>query len=192
MTIRSTAVMVAAVSLALSGCGAPAGPPRGTTNDMSAQHSSTPANFTFPTIQLDEDPYADPEKPDGPARPIRLGDGTEVSLRGWKINGKFGLSHGLCGVRIGKQRLETIGGGKTDSYTCVELIDAGALPSTRTGRRIGLIYNVSSPSPPMPTYQTAVVLLGDGAGWRVDLDRLGTYDGTPAASSIRALAKAVR
>ncbi|MET0246008.1 MAG: hypothetical protein ABW182_04595, partial [Sphingomonas sp.] len=129
---------------------------------------------------------------DGPAMSIRFDDGTQVSLRGWKINGKFGLSHGLCGVRIWKQRLETIGGGKTDSYTCVELIDAGALPSTRTSRRIGLIYNVSSPSPPMPTYQTAVVFLGDGSGWRVDLDRLGIYDGAPAARSISALAKAVR
>lgn len=192
MTIRSTAVMVAAVSLALSGCSAPAGPPRGTTNDMSAEPSSTPVNFTFPTIELAEDPYADPEKFDGPARPIRFDNGTRVSVRGWKINGKFGLSSGLCGVRIGQQRLATVGGGKTDAYTCKRLVDAGPLPSAGTTRRIGLIYNVSGPSPPMPTYQTAVILLGDGAGWRVDVDRLGTYDGTPAAKSISALAKAVR
>ncbi|PXA95554.1 hypothetical protein DMC47_19270 [Nostoc sp. 3335mG] len=192
MTRRPIALVVPAVALALVGCGAPEAPSRETGKEVRAQPSSAPATFTFPAIDIPENHHGDPKIPDGPARRIRFDDGSRVTLRGWRILAKFGLSDSLCGVRIGGQHLETIGGGKTDSYTCWKLVDAGALPSAGATRRIGLIYDVSGAAPASPTFRTAIILLGDRGGWRVDPDSLGTYDSTEAARSIRAFAKAVR
>ncbi|MEN3749905.1 hypothetical protein TPR58_22220 [Sphingomonas sp. HF-S3] len=192
MTWRPIAFVVPAVALALAGCGAPEGPPRETGNEMRAQPSSAPATFTFPAIDIPENHHGDPKIPDGPARRIRFDDGSRVTLRGWRILAKFGLSDSLCGVRIGGQHLETIGAGETDTYSCLELVDAGALPSAGSTRRIGLLYEVSGAAPSSPTFRTAIILLGDRTGWRVDPESLGTYDSTEAARSIRALARAVR
>ncbi len=185
------ALGTATVLLALAGCDAPANPARSMPTTEKMTRPAPRPDAAAPVAVPADDPAASVEISDGPIRPIRFADGTRVSLRGWKVNAKNGLSDGVCGVRIGVQRLETIGGGETDAYTCVTLVDAGAVSSGRPGRRIGLIYDVSGPSS-NSAFRTAILLLGDDAGWHVDPDSVGTYDDSPAAKSIAALAKAVR
>lgn len=129
------------------------------------------------------------DKADGKPVSIRLTDGRRVTLAGFKVDTKHGLSAGQCGVTIDRWRIMTMGVDDTDAYTCGMLVAAGILPPGGREQRIGLIYDVSSPN---AQFRTAVVLRGGGAGWRVDRAYAGRFDDTPAGRSIPALRRALR
>ncbi|MEG3088183.1 hypothetical protein [Sphingomonas sp. PB4P5] len=175
-----------ALTLTLGACDAPASVPT-----AAREPAATPAGVA-PTATPAIVPAPAPAPAgsvDGAVRTVRLSDGTSVALTPWKLDAKSGLSDASCGVTIGGQRIATIGSGDSDTYTCGALIDAGALPPAGATPRIGLIYRVSSPN---AAFSTAIVLLGGAGGWQVDPDSIGTYDDSPAAKSIAALATALR
>lgn len=95
----------------------------------------------------------------------------------------------VCGVLIGKRLLTTMGAGPTEAYSCVRLRAIGPLPPQGGFPRIGLLYEVASPN---AAFNTAVIVQQRSGYWSVDEASLGTYDDTPAAQSLDALAKAVR
>ena len=99
-------------------------------------------------------------------------------------DGKHDLSDAQCAVRIDRQRIETIGSGDTDSYTCGVLAAAGRLSSAGESRRIGLIYRVSSAN---AHFNTALIVVERAGRWALDPQSVGTFDDAPAAESIAAL-----
>ncbi len=126
---------------------------------------------------------------DGRRLTIRLTDGRQVGLRGFRIDRVDSFSAAACGVIIATQRLMTMGIDETEVYTCVELVAAGVLPPERRAQRIGLIYDVSSPN---SAFRTAVVLREANGRWQVDPAYAGRFDDAPAGRSIPALRRALR
>jgi hypothetical protein len=127
--------------------------------------------------------------PDGRARTVALPPGKPVTLTPVRIRAEGpGVSY-RCGLRIGGQTLVTIGTGDTEAYGCSGLVDAGALTAKGGARRIGLLYDVSSPN---AEFRTALVLVEGSGGWAVDPESVGKWDDAPAARSLAALRKAAR
>lgn len=127
-------------------------------------------------------------RPDGAMLTVRLTDGRQVKLRGFRQVGRSGLSQARCGVTITGRRVVTLGVGDTEVYSCDGLAAAGVVPPAGGVQRIGLIYDASSPN---AEFRTAVVLREDG-GWHVDPAFAGRFDDTPASRSIGALRRALR
>lgn len=120
---------------------------------------------------------------------IRFADGSSVKLVASRRDSKRGLSHAACAITVDRQRIETIGSGDTEVYTCDRLRAAGRLSSVGKARQIGLIYAVSSPN---AAFNTALILIDRGGHWMLDAKSVGAYDDTPAARSIAALRLATR
>jgi hypothetical protein len=122
---------------------------------------------------------------DKAVRPVRLADGSALTLTPVRIVGRLPGITAQCGVLIDGQAIVTIGLGDLEAYGCRSLVEAGPL----SGDRIGLIYDVSSPN---VSFRTALILAKDAAGkWAIDPASIGTYDDKPEAKSIAAFAKAV-
>ena len=162
-----------AASLALLECDIP-------THDGSGDHA--PAKTFINRVSIHD-------VPDGQPLSIRLPNSQAITLTGFKTNTKRGLSDAQCGVSVDGPRLMTMGEGDTDVYTCNALLAAGALPPAGKVQRIGLIYEVSSPT---AVFRTAVILLQDGRRWAIDASKTGVFDDAPAGRSIPALRHALR
>lgn len=181
---------VIAMGLAVIGCGAPVS--NGTiANDVAVAEG---VNRVAPD-ELSENAFStqgiaaeQATSNDGAARTIGFADGSILDLRALKGDAKRGLSDAQCAVVIGEQRIETIGTGDLDAYTCGALIEAGALSNAGAARRIGLIYRVSSPN---AQFQTALVLVEQRGRWALDPESVGVYDDSPEAKSLDALAQSV-
>lgn len=185
-------IAITALALAVMGCGAPASnsasaeatvAPEAADNTMTDASATGPENAATSTAAQVADTSMD-----GAARAIRFSDGSTVQLQGLKIDVREGLSDGKCAVSIGDQRIDTVGSGELEVYTCGALVDAGALPPTGDARRIGLIYRVSSPN---AQFQTALILIDQNGKWTLDAESAGAFDDAPEAKSIEALAKTV-
>lgn len=120
---------------------------------------------------------------------VMFPDRMRVTIRPYRMITPRQMSGALCGIEINGQSIDTLGVGELEVYTCDKLIEIGPLPSAGTSRRIGLIYDASSPNAEV---RTALVLIGDGENWRLDPESPGRFDGEPAAKSIKALAKALK
>lgn len=121
---------------------------------------------------------------------LRWPDGRALRLAPYRIDAARGLSTARCGVEIAGRRVDTIGVGEAEAYTCNALVEAGPLPPDADGhRRIGLIYDVSSPN---AAFRTAIVLVDAAGAWAVDPETPARFDDTPQARSIDALAAALR
>lgn len=125
---------------------------------------------------------------DGVPLRITFTDRSGVRLQGFRRVVRSGLSQSQCGVIIAGRQIATLGVGETEVYSCDGLIAAGVVPSAGRVKRIGLIYNASSPN---AHFRTAVVLREDG-GWHVDPAFAGQFDDTPQARNMAALRRALR
>lgn len=123
-------------------------------------------------------------------KPLRMtfADGRGVRLQGFRRITLRGLSQSQCGVIIAGRQISTLGVDETEVYSCDGLIAAGVVPSAGQVRRVGLIYDASSPN---AHFRTAVVLRDDG-GWHVDPAFAGRFDDAPEARSMAALRRALR
>jgi len=83
----------------------------------------------------------------------------------------------------------TLGEGKTEAYTCDDLVATGTVPPDGRVQRIGLIYDWSTRN---AQARTAVILREGHGRWRVDTDAIGRFDGVPAGRSIPALRRALK
>jgi len=119
---------------------------------------------------------------------IAFPDGSTVLLEPFRTDRKLGISDAQCGVIIEGRRLTVIGEGEMESYSCIGLAEAGALPPLAGQRRIGLIYDVASPN---AHFRTAAILLKNSGEWNIDSASAGSYDDRPEAQSLRALAGAL-
>ncbi|MCD9031368.1 hypothetical protein LDO32_06460 [Luteimonas sp. Y-2-2-4F] len=120
---------------------------------------------------------------------LRWPDGRTLRLAPYRTDASRGLSAAHCGVEIAGRRVDTIGAGEAEAYTCNALVEAGPLPpDAGGGRRIGLIYDVSSPN---AAFRTAIVLVEAAGGWTVDPQTPARFDDTPQARSLAALAAAL-
>jgi len=118
---------------------------------------------------------------------VKLTNGQTEILYPFKVEEGNGHHSGAqCGVVISGQRIEIIGVGDMEVYTCDGFVEAGPLPPIDNAERIGLIYDVSSPN---VAFRTAVILVHDSKGWSLDAESLGRFDGLPEAKSVRTLAK---
>ncbi|CCV09492.1 exported hypothetical protein [Mesorhizobium metallidurans STM 2683] len=77
---------------------------------------------------------------------IRLSNGRTVALTPFRIDGKQGFLDVQCGIVIERRRFTVIGAGDLEVYTCRRLVAAGSVPPIDGKVRIGLIYDVASPS----------------------------------------------
>lgn len=128
------------------------------------------------------------DEPPGSNVTVTFPDSRKVEVETFKVDAKHGLSNAQCGVIIGSQRIETLGSGDTETYTCDKFVEAGPLPPAESTARIGLIYDASSAN---ASFRTAVILVQDGESWKVDAESLGEFDDSEASKSIEALAEAV-
>lgn len=149
--IKTSAFM--AIIAAVAGCGAVAD------NSTDALQSNISANE--PNVSVGPTPpSASPSlraTADGQAsRSITFADKSSARLEAIKVAAKAGLSDAQCAISVDGQRVDTIGGGGLDAYTCGVLVDSGALLTIAGARRIGLIYRVSSPN---ASFQTALILV---------------------------------
>lgn len=119
---------------------------------------------------------------------VTLADGKAVTLEPYQVNEQHGLSSGQCGVTLAGSKIETMGSGDTDAYTCKGFVEAGPLPPQGEAQRIGIIYDAGSEN---ADFRTAVILVQTPGGWKVDPDTLGQYDDAPEGKSIAALSKAL-
>lgn len=97
------------------------------------------------------------DQADGRSRTVT---GVVAPIEPFRVLQGQALSNAQCGVRIGGQRVLTLGAGDLDAYTCVHLREVRALP---TGK-VGLLYDAESPNAALVT---AVVLRRAGNQWVV-------------------------
>ena len=113
------------------------------------------------------------DEPDGSKRAVQI-EGRTIQLTPFRVMQKSGLSDSQCGILVDGQRLLTLGAGDLDAYTCLEIVDVKALPSTKAGPRLGLRYEAASPN---TSLQTATVIVRDADGrWAVVPEATTTFE----------------
>ena len=176
-------VLLPSLYIALAACGSAARTPDGPTVT-----EASPAVLSVPRTQVvggtRSGEAAKTDHLNGDALSIKLSNGRSVTLQGFKVDAKHGLSTAQCGVTIERQRVMSMGTGETDTYTCGKLIAAGPVPPLGAVERVGLIYQVSSPN---AGFRTAAVLERIDGAWRIDPKSAGAFDDQPAGRSIAGL-----
>ncbi len=142
----------------------------------------------------DKQPEDNPEfslTQDGEPLKVTFDDGTTISLSSFFTPGRPpGFSDRWCVVKIESDSILTIGVDYFEALRCDGLIEAGALEHDGGKRRIGLIYESSSPNFDQRT--PVVITQTSSDGWSVDPINFGSEKMDGAAQSIEELKQSMK